>query len=141
MPEISGNISAIKDWEMICNGLVNLGMAEVIKDGSNCGSADYVKVYNVFVGSGLDFKRVCWRFHYDERPGAESSLRISSTGMDALHKSMTVMGVLRNLNMKLANADKYDMDKLRTVMEEAITIVEKRKKGKELEHVVITEKA
>lgn len=133
MPEITGAVNAIKDWENICQGLVSLGMAELIKDGQGIGidghgdSKDYVKVYNIFIGSGLDFKRVAWRFHYDERPNAKSSFRVSDIGMEAMLKSITVMGVLRKLNMKISNGDRYDIEKLREVMKEALNIVENRK--------------
>ena len=126
MAEVKGTISSISEWEDICQTLVKLGMAEIIKDREG-DSKDYVKVYNVFVGSDLNFKKVCWRFHYDERPGAKSSFRISDMGMDVILKSMTVMNVLRKLNMKLANGNKYDIEKLRKVMEEALVIVENRK--------------
>jgi hypothetical protein len=127
MPEISGTLNSIKDWEDICQNLVSLGMAEFIKERQGDSKA-YVKVYNVFVGSGLNLKRVCWRFYFDERPGTKSSLRISEMGFDVLLKSMTVMNALRKLNMKLANGDKYDLDKLRKVMEEALIIVENKEK-------------
>ena len=135
MAETKGTISAIKEWENICINLVDLGMAELIKD-SQGDSKVCVKVYNVFVGSGVDFKKVCWRFFYDERPGAKSSLRISEMGMEIMLQSMTVMNVLRKLNMKLTNGDKYDINKLRSVMEEALNIVEKRNKVEVMSHNV-----
>lgn len=133
MPENKVTLNGIKQWDDVCKSYVNLGLAELIKDTSNSGSADYVKVYNVFVGPELDLKKVCWRLHFDERPGAESHLRVSDYGMEVMLKSITLMVALRKLNMKLSNGDKYDFEKLRKVMEEALVIVEKRN-SKEVGH-------
>jgi hypothetical protein len=135
MPENKVTLNGIKQWDSVCQSYVNLGLAELIKDTSKSGSADYVKVYNVFIGSGLDFKRVCWRLHFDERFGAESHLRVSDYGMEVMLKSITLMVALRKLNMKLSNNGKYDFEKLRKVMEEALVIVENRKNKEVIGHV------
>ena len=134
MPETEGTKGTIESWEdNFCKPLEALGLAKLVKDGSGKGSADYVKVYNIFVGAGLGVLPIAWRFHYDERPGAKSHLRISDFGMETIYKSLTVAGALRKLNMKVSNGDKYDIEKLRDVMAEALVIVEKRKQNVEKE--------
>ena len=129
MSENLVSLNTIRQWDALCQAFVNLGLAELIKDGSNQGSADYVKVYNIFVGSGFMRQKVCWRLHFDERIGADSHLRVTEEGMEVFKKSITVLAVLRKLNMKLSNGNNYDIEKLRKVMEEALKIVEARKKG------------
>lgn len=137
MPETKGTVDAIEQWEAYPKGLVKLGMAELVHDSvknidpsfkqSDEDSLDYVRTYHVFVGSGINLLRVEWRFHYDKRPGAKSSLRIRKKGLQALLGSMTVMSVMNKLNLGLSDSNEYDFNKLRLIMEEAVKIVEARK--------------
>lgn len=140
MPETKGTVEAIEQWEEYPKNLVRLGMAELVDeptkddelllDQSNYGSLDYVRRYHVFVGSGINQLRVEWRFHFDKRPGAKSSLKISGQGMKAIFHSMTVMSLVQKLNVEVAGNNGYDFEKLKTIMEEALKIIEARKKKK-----------
>lgn len=143
MPETKGTVEAIEQWEEYPKNLVRLGMAELISgsakdddlllDQSKYGSLDYVRTYHIFVGSGINQLRVEWRFHFDKRPGAKSSLRISGQGMKAIFHSMTVMSLVQKLNIEVAGNNGYDFEKLKTIMEEALKIIEARKtKAKEV---------
>ena len=141
MPETKGTVEAIGQWEEYPKNLAKLGMAELVEDSNKEfipkfdvqekeDSLDYVRVYHIFVGSGLGQVRVVWRFHYDKRPGAKSSLRISGRGMRAIFHSMTVMSLVQKLNIAITGNNEYDFEKLQTVMEEAIKIADARKKKK-----------
>jgi len=137
MPETKGTVDAIEQWEAYPKELVKLGMAELVHDStknidplfeqSDEDSLDYVRTYHLFVGSGINMLRVEWRFHYDKRPGAKSSLRIRKKGLRALLGSMTVMNVINKLNIEITGNNGYDIDKLKLIMEEAVKIVEARK--------------
>lgn len=145
MPEINGTIEAIEQWEEYPKGLAQLGMAELMKDTTKNpeplfekaqeDSLDYVRVWHVFVGSGINRLRVTWRFHYDERPGAESSLRISKDGLRAIRGSMTVMSLVNKLNIELSGNNGFDFEKLKLIMQEALVILEDRKKKKDKKEV------
>jgi hypothetical protein len=150
MPEPKGTIETIESWEQIPKALAEVGMAELVHDStknvkpifgeSQEDSLDYVRVWHVFVGSGDNFRRVRWRFHYDKRPGAKSSLRMTDEGIKAISNSMTVMGVVQKLNMDISgNNGEYDFEKLKDILEEAVKIVKARKK-KKTEEGLFTEK-
>jgi len=141
MPETKGTVEAIEQWEEYPKNLAQLGMAELVHDSTKNitplfdeakeDSLDYVRVYHVFVGAGINKLRVIWRFHFDRRPGAKSSLRISGQGMKAIFHSMTVMSLVQKLNMKITGNNGCDFEKLQTIMEEALVILEERKKKKQ----------
>ncbi len=141
MPETKGTVEAIGQWEEYPKNLVKLGMGELVEDSNKEfvpkfdvqekeDSLDYVRVYHIFVGSGLGQVRVVWRFHYDKRPGAKSSLRISGRGMRVIFHSMTVMSLVQKLNIAITGNNGYDFEKLQVIMEEALKIIEARKKKK-----------
>jgi len=136
MPETKGTVEAIEKWEAIPQRLVNLGMAELVKDSTKNveplfeqateDSLDYSRVYQIFVGSGNNLRKVNWRFHYDKRPGKKSSLTLSEEGLAAILNSMSVVNVLDNLNIKMNG---LNLEQLQDVMEEAVALVEAKKQG------------
>ena len=146
MPETKGTVDAIEQWEAHPKELVRLGLAELVHDStrnidplfeqSDEDSLDYVRTYHIFVGSGINMLRVEWRFHYDKRPGAKSSLRIRKKGLQALLGSMTIMSLINKLNIEIAGNNGYDFDKLKLIMEEAVKLAEARKKKKQKQEVL-----
>lgn len=138
MPEINGTVEAIEQWEEYPKGLAQLGVAELVHDTTKDKEPlfekaqedilDYVRVYHVFVGSGINMLRVAWRFHFDKRPGAESSLRITKKGLQAMRGSMTVMSLVNKLNIEISGNNGFDFEKLKLIMQEALVILEDRKK-------------
>jgi len=140
MPETKGTVEAIEKWEAIPQRLVNLGMAELVKDSTKNieplfdqaedDSLDvYSRVYHIFVGSGNSLQRVNWRFYYDKRPGKKSSLTLSEEGLSSILNSMTVGNVLGRLNI---GTDGLDIEQLQEIMEEAVVLVESKKVAKEV---------
>lgn len=140
MPETHGTVEAIRQWEEHCKDLVKLGMAVLVHDStknikpqfeeSKEDSLDYVVVYHILVGSGINQQRVEWRFHYDERPGAESHLRIKKEGLKTFLHSKTVSSVVQKLSMEVSVNNGFDFEKLKEIMEEAVKIVAERKQKK-----------
>jgi hypothetical protein len=142
MAETHGTVEAIRQWEEYPKSLVNLGMAELVHDStknikpqfekSKEDSLDYVRIYHVFVGSGINLKRVVWRFHFDERPGAESHLRLTKQGLKTILKSMTVNSLLQKYNIEVSENNGFNFEQFNEVMKEAVKIIverEKKKKG------------
>jgi hypothetical protein len=138
MPETHGTIEAIEQWEEHCRNLVRLGIAELVHDSSknikpqfhnpDGDIVDYVRVYHVLVGSGINSKAVAWRFHYDKRPGAESHLRITERGLKRIWGSWSVNSAAQRLNKEVSTDNGCDMEKLKEIMDEAIKIVAERKR-------------
>lgn len=146
MPETKGTLEAIEQWEEYPKELVKLGMAELVYDSAKERSPmfdveateeslEVVRAYHILVGSGINMLRVEWRFHYDKRPGAKSSLRVRKKGLKALLGSMTVNSVIQKLNLQIAGDNGYDFDKLKLIMEEAIKLVEDKKKQEQEQEI------
>ena len=140
MPETKGTVEAIEKWEAIPQRLVNLGMAELVKDSTKNveplfdqatdDSLDvYSRVYHIFVGSGNKLQRVNWRFYYDKRSGKKSSLTLSEKGLAAILNSMSVVNILETLNIKM---DGLNFEQVQEVMNEAVALVESKKVAKEV---------
>jgi len=136
MPKIKGTIETIKDWEKHPKALMKMGMAQLVYETGGKplfdaqageGSASYIAVYHVFVGSGANRKRVKWIFRFDSRVGEKSSLEMSQAGWQAMLHSMTLMGVMENLNIGFAGEDGFNPEKFKLVMEEAVRIVAEKK--------------
>jgi CRISPR/Cas system-associated endonuclease Cas3-HD len=79
------------------------------------------KNYQIFVGKSFEAVDVNVRFWYDRRIN-KAGIKISRAGLNLILKSMTVIGLLRQLNMKVSKngADEVDLDLVKDVLKEAI---------------------
>ena len=92
--------------------------------------------YQIFVGKSFEAVDVNVRFWYDKRID-KAGVKISRQGLNLLLKSMTVVGLLRQLNMKVTNNgnDEVNLDLVKDVLVQAIKI----KADKDVEIKIVTE--
>lgn len=147
MIELFGTIYVIQTVEEWCQILVNKKQAVLVHDSSKYvkkldGMLDHandnfnVKVYKagvsdrdhsreadyqVFVGKSFETKNVNVRFWYDKR-SEKAGIKITREGFELILKSMTVVGLLRQLSKKVTKngTDEVDIDLVKDVLTEMI---------------------
>ena len=147
MIELFGTIHVVQTVEEWCQVLVNRKQAILVHDSSRYikkldGMLDHandnfnVKVYKagvsdrdhsreadykVFVGKSLEAKDVNVRFWYDKR-SERAGIKITRDGFMLILKSMTVVGLLRQLSKKVTKngTDEVDIDLVKEVLTEMI---------------------
>jgi len=147
MIEFFGTIHAIETLEEWCQILVGKKQAILVHDSSKYvkkldGMLDHandnfaVKVYKagvsdrdhskevdykIFVGKSLETKDVNVRFWYDKR-SEKAGIKITRDGFMLILKSMTVVGLLRQLSKKVTKngTDEVDIDLVKEVLTEMI---------------------
>jgi hypothetical protein len=79
--------------------------------------------YQVFVGKSFEAKDVNVRFWYDKRID-KAGVKISREGLSLILKSMTVVGLLRQLSMKVTNNgnDEVNLDLVKDVLTQAVKL-------------------
>ena len=79
--------------------------------------------YQVFVGKSFEAIDVSVRFWYDKRID-KAGVKISRAGLNLILKSMTVVGLLRQLNLKVTNngTDEVNLDLVKDVLTQAIKL-------------------
>jgi hypothetical protein len=83
----------------------------------------YEANYQVFVGKSFEAIDVSVRFWYDKRID-KAGVKISRAGLNLILKSMTVVGLLRQLNLKVTNngTDEVNLDLVKDVLTQAIKL-------------------
>lgn len=144
--EFTGTCYAIETIEELCKNLVQKKHARLLHDSSKYmlkpdGRVDYpgnkfnVKAYQVemhdkydtsyqvFVGKSIDAVDVAVRFWYDKRID-KAGVKISRQGLTLILKSMTVIGLLRQLSLKVTKngSDEVDLDLVKDVIIQAIKV-------------------
>lgn len=79
--------------------------------------------YQIFVGKSFEAVDVNVRFWYDKRID-KAGVKISRAGLNLILKSMTVVGLLRQLNLKVTNngTDEVNLDLVKDVLTKAIKL-------------------
>jgi len=79
--------------------------------------------YQIFVGKSFEAVDVSVRFWYDKRID-KAGVKISRAGLTLILKSMTVVGLLRQLNLKVTNngSDEVNLDLVKDVLTQAIKL-------------------
>jgi len=92
--------------------------------------------YQIFVGKSFEAVDVNVRFWYDKRID-KAGVKISRAGLNLILKSMTVVGLLRKLNLKVTKngTDEVNLDLVKDVLLETI----KRKAQLDSKIEIVTE--
>jgi hypothetical protein len=92
--------------------------------------------YQVFVGKSFEAKDVVVRFWYDHRID-KAGVKISREGLSLILKSMTVVGLLRQLSLKVTNngTDEVNLDLVKDVLAQSV----KLKSEKDAKFDIVTE--
>lgn len=131
----SSKYTQTKDGRILPGNNFNVKQYEVeVKDRDDQHEEE--RNYQIFVGKSFEATHAFARFWYDRRID-KAGVRVTRKDLNILRKSMTVVGKLRELNMKITKngTDEVDLDLVKQIIEMAI----KSKSEKDAKIEIVTE--
>lgn len=141
--ELRSNVKTVEQLEAICKSLVEQGLAEDVTDSTTLDAIPKgfkVKKYQVFVRDPEDFfnlspKRVNVRFWYlmkHKVEGIEEDIsldkaivKISTEGLHAILQSLTVLSLLKDLNIHVNGDKKINTEAVQQILEKTLQTTRK----------------